>query len=880
MNKSVDIIIPIYNAYDDLIICLDSIYKYTNLKVNRLILINDNSPSPQIKPFLDEQKQYENVFVIHNATNRGFSANINIGIEQSDVNDVILLNSDTVVTKNWIEKLIKCAYSDSSIGTVTPVSNNATLCSVPKFCEENELPPELSIDEAAEIVEQCSFNQYPSITVAHGFCMYVKREVIDAIGNFDAQTFGRGYGEENDFCNRAEQAGYKHVMCDNTYIYHSGTKSFISKEKEEYIRQHDKILNQRYPKQMHNNAVHCRDNPNKKIGENINIYFDLYNHKKNLLFLVQSDFRDDASDNIGGTQLHVFDLVSSLKETYNVFVVAKDGEDLVVTSYIEEKRKSFAFKMPPSRDYPLISDSNIYNFWKNILIAFKIDIIHIHHVFGISFDVFDVAKTLDIPIILTLHDFYYICPTIKLLDTQNHVCIDNASCKKCSNCLAKQMGYVPSIEYINLWQKRCANYLRGVQQIIVPSQSAKDIYVKFYPEISQKIMVIEHGYRQLLLSNELKERCQKSNKVKAYFERIEMHGGHYCAVGWAYEEGGSCLVNQTWLRIIDEKGNECIIPTSPQCRPDVSTDANVMNCGFMGYIPAKMCTGKKLEFEIIIQTPNESLTQPGIRYTEQIPKAMHRSKLNVAFIGGLNVAKGGINALQIIKSNLKNISWFVFGGIGVSELANLEKDNLVKTGYYKPTQLPLLLKAHEIDVICILSLWPETYSYTLTEAVLNGIPVIVTNVGALGERTTKNNYGWTVNLNNINNEVIDLIKKIANDRTLLEEKKSCLKSIQIKSCIEMTNEYIPLYEKNIKDNFRDNFKFDPEYIYQGYLNANYSYTDNFSNSFSGYNAEIDAIKGELNLLKSSLTYNLLMKITSINFPFKIHLKRILLRIFK
>ena len=223
---------------------------------------------------------------------------------------------------------------------------------------------------------------------------------------------------------------------------------------------------------------------------------------------------------------------------------------------------------------------------------------------------------------------------------------------------------------------------------------------------------------------------------------------------------------------------------------------------------------------------------------------------------------------------------FVFVVIVLYELANLEKDNLVKTGYYKPTQLPLLLKAHEIDVICILSLWPETYSYTLTEAVLNGIPVIVTNVGALGERTTKNNYGWTVNLNNINNEVIDLIKKIANDRTLLEEKKRCLKSIQIKSCIEMTNEYIPLYEKNIKDNFRDNFKFDPEYIYQGYLNANYSYTDNVSNSFSGYNAEIDAIKGELNLLKSSLTYKLLMKITSINFPFKIHFKRILLSIFK
>ena len=243
-NKNVDIIIPIYNAYEDLKLCLESIYKFTNLQYHRLILINDNSPDERIRQFLDGQ-QREGVIVIHNSVNKGFSNNINIGMAQSDNNDVILLNSDTVVTENWVEKLLECAYSDKSIGTVTPVSNNATLCSVPQFCEENTLNEGMSIDDAGEIVERCSFKAYPRITVAHGFCMLVKREVIDCIGNFDAETFGRGYGEENDFCNRAEQAGYHHVMCDNTYIYHSGTKSFISKEKEEYIKAHERILRER-----------------------------------------------------------------------------------------------------------------------------------------------------------------------------------------------------------------------------------------------------------------------------------------------------------------------------------------------------------------------------------------------------------------------------------------------------------------------------------------------------------------------------------------------------------------------------------------------------------------------------------------------------------
>ena len=91
VKKCVDIIIPIYNAYEDLTICLESLYKNTNLKENRLILINDNSPDERIKPYLEQQRG-ENIIVIHNEFNKVFSNNINIGMAQSEENDVILLN--------------------------------------------------------------------------------------------------------------------------------------------------------------------------------------------------------------------------------------------------------------------------------------------------------------------------------------------------------------------------------------------------------------------------------------------------------------------------------------------------------------------------------------------------------------------------------------------------------------------------------------------------------------------------------------------------------------------------------------------------------------------------------------------------------------------
>ena len=133
---AVDIIIPVYNAYEKLADCLESIEKWTDLQQHRLVLINDNSTDRRVQKKLDSLSN-THVMVIHNSENKGFAANVNIGIAQSATRDVILLNSDTVVTKGWVEKLYVCAYSDAQIATVTPLSNHATLCSVPDFCRKN-----------------------------------------------------------------------------------------------------------------------------------------------------------------------------------------------------------------------------------------------------------------------------------------------------------------------------------------------------------------------------------------------------------------------------------------------------------------------------------------------------------------------------------------------------------------------------------------------------------------------------------------------------------------------------------------------------------------------------------------------------------------------
>jgi GT2 family glycosyltransferase len=528
-NRTVDIIIPVYNAFEDLQICLNSISKYTDLACNRIIIVNDCSPDKRIEPYLNDHVS-KNVIVIHNEVNKGFCNSINIGMSQSDENDVLFLNSDTVVTRNWLVKIQACAYRDSSIATVTPLSNNATLCSVPVFCEENPLPEGMTIDEAASIVEKCSLHRYPRITGAHGFCMYVKREVIRKIGMLDEETFGRGYGEENDFCYRASLIGYHHVMCDDTYIYHSGTKSFESKEKQEYIDSHLAILRDRYPELTRENDIHCAVNPNHWIGDNIGLHFKIHNGKKNILYVLHSDFKEGANDNVGGTQFHVKDLVDSQRHCFNTFVAARDKEYLNLTIYFEDSETELRYYIGPKSSTFEFHNELLGTLFDNIINAFEISLIHVHQVSSLSFDIFYVAKKNGVPIVFTAHDYFFICPGTRMLDCDNKVCVGKDYPTKCNKCLRSIKGIASQVEYIAMWREECVKALDICDYIIVPYENNIEIWNKYYPQFAEKIKVIEHGhdnntYAEVRYDGE-------SNDIHFFVESIIREGNTYRISGW------------------------------------------------------------------------------------------------------------------------------------------------------------------------------------------------------------------------------------------------------------------------------------------------------------------------------------------------------------
>lgn len=222
--STMQIIVPVFNAFGHLQVCLESITQ-TVPADTAILLVDDASTDERVRPFLkswvDANSPYRQLLV--NDRNKGFVATANRGLRLADT-DVVLLNSDTRVTTGWLESLVACLQSDTTIATATPWSNNGEIVSIPAFCQNNPPPPEA--DAVARAIKACGRPVYPELPTAVGFCMAISARAIKRVGLFDEETFGRGYGEENDFCQRAEQAGLRNVLCDDAYVVHHGGASF------------------------------------------------------------------------------------------------------------------------------------------------------------------------------------------------------------------------------------------------------------------------------------------------------------------------------------------------------------------------------------------------------------------------------------------------------------------------------------------------------------------------------------------------------------------------------------------------------------------------------------------------------------------------------
>lgn len=672
--KKCNIIIPIYNAYDCLEECIESVIKNTDLAEDKIILINDKSTDDRVDKLLsDYAKKYNYIIYLKNEQNLGFVGTVNKGMKYSK-EDVLLLNSDTIVSENWLKKIKDCAYSDTLVATVTPLSNNATLASVPVSFEENELFPNKSFEETAKIIESGSQKLYPELPTGHGFCLYIKRDALNNVGYFDEEKFGKGYGEENDFCFRCLDLGYKHLLCDDTYIFHKESQSFSDK-KIKLIESGTKILMDEYPNYMKQLNIFCASKDISYIGDNVVHSYARESGKKNILFVIHD--WNDISQNLGGTSLHAYDIITNLKNNFNFHVLSPTNDGFSLFSYVD--------KWETIIKYPKISTFNNLNFYSNeyeqmldqIVTNFGISIIHIHHLKGSYFNLKNIIKKHNLYSIMSLHDFYPICPLINKLYNNKEYCGDY-NVEKCGNCLT--CAYNRNHNLTNTatnWNHNWNEFLKTMNQLIAPSKAAKDEFLMTYKDL--RIDVIEHG-----------------------------------------------------------------------------VDVEQL----------------KKPYEINIDSGKD-----------------------IAFVGAIGAHKGSKRMYEMTQSkNLKKIKIHLFGICDNPQQKNTR--HFIMHGKYLRKDLPQKLQKNNIKLVCLFSIWPETYSYTLTEVIAAGVPVIATNLGAVAERVEKYGLGWIVDYKIPTDELINKINNILSDKDEYQKILTNIKNYKIKSTAEMSIDYKKIYMSN------------------------------------------------------------------------------------
>jgi O-antigen biosynthesis protein len=222
----VNIIIPVHSNLAVTRRCLESVLASELPEEVSITVIEDASPDKKVSAYCRQMVENKRVKLLVNEKNLGFVATANRGFATHADADVLLLNSDTEVANDWLARLRACAYRDASIGTVTPFSNNATICSYPLFLAPDSLPD--LWDTAALDLAFRSANAQCSVEIptAVGFCMYIKRECLNQVGSFDEENFGQGYGEECDFSMRTVEKGWTNVAAADVFVFHEGSVSF------------------------------------------------------------------------------------------------------------------------------------------------------------------------------------------------------------------------------------------------------------------------------------------------------------------------------------------------------------------------------------------------------------------------------------------------------------------------------------------------------------------------------------------------------------------------------------------------------------------------------------------------------------------------------
>lgn len=484
----VAVVVPIHDAGAELRRCVEALSRNTTAPAE-LVLIDDASTDPDVLAVLDELASWPRVRILRNTTNLGFTASVNRGLRATS-GDVVVLNSDTEVGPRWLERLRAAAHAGPRVGSATPCSDNAGAFSMPVIGEANPLPVPMGVDEAARVVARATRGARATAPTANGFCMYLRRTMLDDVGLLDEIAFPRGYGEENDLSMRAGRRGWEHVVDTGTYVHHVREASFGA-EKAELAALGRAAVDDRFPEYTAGVRAFVADPVMLEARERAaQALAATAPPLRRVLYVIH--------EGGGGTPVGNLELMAALDGRVESLLLTCDRRTLRLHRVVGGDREAVG-------EWTLERPVRVLDFSRDdyravverVLVEHAIELVHVRHLFKHTFDLPGVAARLGIPVVLSFHDFYFTCPTVHLLDDQDRYCAGRCTPGD-GSCHVPPAGLdgLPHLKhaFVHQWREEVTAMLGHVDAFVTTSDHVRAVHRRALPAIGTRpFEVIPHG---------------------------------------------------------------------------------------------------------------------------------------------------------------------------------------------------------------------------------------------------------------------------------------------------------------------------------------------------------------------------------------------------
>jgi GT2 family glycosyltransferase/glycosyltransferase involved in cell wall biosynthesis len=469
-----NVIIPVFKGVEITRACIESVLACRS-ENDWVVLIDDNSPDPEMAGMLHGFARKKNVFLLRNAENQGFVKSVNRALSFCDEGDVLLLNSDTRLFRGALDELSQVAHSSPDIGSVTALSSNATIFSYPYFEARSGQLDDIGWEDLADVALKRNHGKTVDVPTGHGFCLLIKREVLHRIGQLD-ESFGRGYGEENDLCARAADLGYRNVAAAGVLVEHRESLSF-GDDKPALLGRNMKLLEARYPEYSESvrEAERCDD---LRVAR-----WALDAARLERATAAGQSFALVICHRLGGGTNKAIDDIEATVGYGNArrmtLCCRSDGflelscEQPILLARFAADETAELLKLLSSAHFSLVI---------------------VHQVLGFSgASIAQLGAWLKGKrAIFYGHDYYPMCPRVTMIDAVHRFC-NFAESDVCTRCLALSGAHeVSRLDDLAASEHRAffADFLGAFSHIIVPSESAARYYRRGFPGLP--IEVIPH----------------------------------------------------------------------------------------------------------------------------------------------------------------------------------------------------------------------------------------------------------------------------------------------------------------------------------------------------------------------------------------------------